>query len=96
MSDYSEMRGKAVKAEAGRMAAEQRAEALKADKERLEAALGLAEKAFDNALRSAGTSVAGFIATRKLMARAQTAARAALAGSPDPVRETGEQEPNDA
>jgi len=46
--------------------------------EELADALELADKALDNALRSAGTSVAGFIATRKLMAKAQAAGRAAL------------------
>ena len=40
--------------------------------------LELALSAFDNSLRSAGTSTAGFIATRKLMAKAQNQARAVL------------------
>ena len=40
--------------------------------------LELALSAFDNSLRSAGTSTAGFIATRKLMAKAQNQARAAI------------------
>ena len=47
--------------------------------ERLAGALALALSAFDNSLRSAGTSTAGFIATRKLMNKAEAAARAALA-----------------
>ena len=46
---------------------------------KLREALKLALSAFDNSLRSAGTSTAGFIATRKLMAKAQSAAKAALA-----------------
>ena len=41
-------------------------------------ALELALSAFDNSLRSAGTSTAGFIATRKLLAKAQKAATAAI------------------
>ena len=43
------------------------------------AALKLALSSFDNSLRSAGTSTAGFIANRKLMAKAQTQARTAIA-----------------
>lgn len=42
-------------------------------------ALETATIALDNALRSAGTSTAGYIATRKLMAKAKTEARAAIA-----------------
>ena len=45
----------------------------------LVAALELAESALDNSLRSADTSTAGFIATRKLMARAHTTIRDSLA-----------------
>ena len=41
-------------------------------------ALRLALSALDNSLRSAGSSTAGFIASRKLMAKAQSEARAAL------------------
>lgn len=44
----------------------------------LEAAT-LAVAALDNSLQSAGTSTAGFIATRRLMAEAHTAIRAAIA-----------------
>lgn len=47
----------------------------------LVAALVLAESALDNANRSAGTSVAGFLASRKLMARAHTQVRDALAAA---------------
>lgn len=41
-------------------------------------ALELALSAFDNSLRSAGTSTAGFIASRRLMAKAQREARVAV------------------
>ena len=51
----------------------------------LVAALELAESALDNSLRSADTSTAGFIATRKLMARAHTTIRDSLAA----VKEAG-------
>ena len=46
--------------------------------DRLKVALELALDALDNSLRSAGTSVAGYLATRKLMAKAQTQGRAVL------------------
>jgi hypothetical protein len=41
-------------------------------------ALELALAAIDNSLRSAGSSTAGFIAARRLMAKAEKAARAAM------------------
>jgi len=44
----------------------------------LVAALELADSALDNTLRSAGTSTAGFIAARRLVAKAQIAVIAAL------------------
>ena len=48
------------------------------EKVKLVEALQLAFSAIDNSLRSAGASTAGFIATRKLMAKAQDQVRAAL------------------
>ncbi len=43
------------------------------------AALETAESALDNTMRSAGSSVAGFMATRRLVAKAHISARVALA-----------------
>ena len=48
-------------------------------------ALKLALSVFDNSLRSAGTSTAGFIASRKLMSKAQCTARAVLLGARKPL-----------
>ena len=49
-----------------------------AERDKLLDVLELALSAIDNSLRSAGPSTAGFIATRKLMALAQTQGRAVL------------------
>ena len=58
--------------------AEKRCIELLQERDGLVEALELALSALDNSLRSAGTSTAGFIATRKLMAKAQTQGRAVL------------------
>ena len=55
---------------------------IKGDSTDLLKALQMAENALDNALRSEGISTGGYIATRQLMAEAQTHARKVISRFP--------------